>query len=56
LTAKEAAEFLRLGLTKVYELMNEGVIPYCKFGKSRRIPKQALVKLVKESLQNSNSL
>lgn len=39
---KEAALFLRIGRTKVYDLMDSQDLPYVKMGKTRRIPKVAL--------------
>ena len=40
---REACEFLSLGETKVYELMDNGELPFCKFGRARRIPRRALI-------------
>ncbi len=42
LNVKEAALFLRIGRTKVYDLMDSQDLPYVKMGKTRRIPKVAL--------------
>jgi excisionase family DNA binding protein len=42
LTIGEVAQFLRLCRATVYTLMDNGSIPYAKFGKSRRVPRQAL--------------
>jgi excisionase family DNA binding protein len=42
LDAKEAADFLGVGRTKVYDFMSSQDLPYVKLGKSRRIPKVAL--------------
>jgi excisionase family DNA binding protein len=42
LDAKEAADFLGIGRTKVYDFMSSQDLPYVKLGKSRRIPKVAL--------------
>jgi excisionase family DNA binding protein len=41
-TVREAASFLRIGRTKVYDLMDGQDLPYVKMGKTRRIPKVAL--------------
>lgn len=46
----EAARFLSLGRSKLYELMDAGELAYCKFGKARRIPWRALRTLAAESL------
>lgn len=42
LDAKEAADFLGIGRSKVYDFMASQELPYVKLGKSRRIPKVAL--------------
>jgi excisionase family DNA binding protein len=42
-TVAVAAKFLGLSRAKVYQLMETGDILYAKFGKSRRIPRKALV-------------
>jgi excisionase family DNA binding protein len=34
---KEAADFLRLSRSKVYELMESGELPFVKIGRSRRV-------------------
>ena len=42
LDAKEAAHFLGICRTKVYDFMSSQDLPFVKLGKSRRIPKVAL--------------
>lgn len=42
LTSKEAARFLAISRTKIYDAMSSGDLPYVKLGKARRIPKVAL--------------
>jgi len=42
LTSKEAAKFLAISRTKIYEAMSSGDLPYVKLGKTRRIPKVAV--------------
>jgi excisionase family DNA binding protein len=49
-TVPAAAQFLQLSRAKVYSMMDRGELAYCKFGKSRRIPRQALAELVRKSL------
>ena len=39
----EAAQFLGLSRAKVYQIMESGQLPFAKFGKSRRIPRRALL-------------
>jgi len=41
-TVKQAAEHLQLGESTLYKLMEAGKLPFCKLGKSRRIPRVAL--------------
>jgi excisionase family DNA binding protein len=38
LTVEDAAEALSLGRTKVYELLESGLLPSVKIGRARRIP------------------
>lgn len=40
---REAAAFLGLGRTKVYNLMDTGQLPWVKIGTARRIPRRALI-------------
>jgi excisionase family DNA binding protein len=49
----EAAKYLGLSRTKVYQLMHAGELVYAKFGKSRRIPRRALVAYVQKNLVGS---
>lgn len=53
LTVKEAAAFLRLGRSTLYGLMDAGVLPYCRLGRARRIPRRAAVEFAKAGLQGS---
>jgi len=43
MTLKQAAEFLSIGRTTLYVLMDSGKLPYVKIGKGRRVGKRALV-------------
>ena len=54
-TIPEAAEFLRISRTGLYKLMNQGALPYVKIGRSRRIPRRAVVNLVASVLVDSGS-
>jgi excisionase family DNA binding protein len=38
----EAAEFLGVSRSALYQLMGNGALRYAKFGRSRRIPRRAL--------------
>ena len=46
LTAEEAARALRIGRSKVYELMRSGALRSIKIGGSRRISSTALAEFV----------
>jgi excisionase family DNA binding protein len=46
----EAARFLGLSRSKLYDLMDSGEIVYAKFGRSRRVPRKALLDLARRSL------
>ena len=47
----EAARFLGLSRSKVYELMYKGELRYAKIGASRRIPVEAVEDLVARNLK-----
>lgn len=49
-TLTEAAEYLRVGKTTLYEMMANGEIPYCKVRKARRIPWKSLMEYAASSL------
>jgi excisionase family DNA binding protein len=49
-TVKEAGRFLGLSVASVYNLMSRGELPYVKLGRSRRIPRVALVQLAARNL------
>lgn len=44
-SVKEAAQFLALSRSTLYELMERGALIYTKLGRARRIPKRALIQL-----------
>lgn len=50
LTVPEAAEFLRTSRANLYALCASGYLPYCKIGRSRRIPRRAVIELAERSL------
>lgn len=50
LTVNEAAGYLALSRSKVYELMNGGVIPWVKIGANRRIRAADVRALIERSL------
>ncbi len=51
MTVREAAEFLRLSRSSVYALMDHGELAFVKLGRSRRIPRRAIVELAASGLQ-----
>jgi excisionase family DNA binding protein len=52
----EAAKFLSVSRAKVYAMMDQGELAYCKFGKSRRIPRRALRKYAERCLMGARHL
>ena len=42
-TIAEACKFLRISRTALYEILSSRMLPSAKIGRSRRIPKRALV-------------
>ena len=51
LTVQECAEFLHLSRSKVYELMDAGELCFTKLGRSRRIPRRAVIELAARGLR-----
>lgn len=47
----EASAFLGLSRTSLYDLMDRGELRYVKIGRSRRIPRIALVELAAKSMR-----
>ena len=54
MTVKEAATFLRLSRSTVYSMMDDGNLPFVKLGRSRRIPRRAIVKLAAGELRGGS--
>ncbi len=50
LTVRQAAQFLGLSIASLYAFMGRGDLPFVKFGRSRRIPKKAVVELAAKNL------
>jgi len=48
-TTTEAAEALRVSRAHIYHLIERGQLRSVKFGKSRRIPADALAELIEQS-------
>jgi excisionase family DNA binding protein len=49
-TIGDAATFLRLGRSTVYQLLEAGQLPSVKIGRARRIPRAAIVELAARHL------
>lgn len=50
LRVADAARFLSVSRSTLYELMDRGELRYVKLGRARRIPRQALSELVEKNL------
>jgi excisionase family DNA binding protein len=40
---RDGARFLGISVSQAYAMMDRGDLPYVKFGRSRRIPRRALI-------------
>jgi excisionase family DNA binding protein len=49
-TVREVAAFTKLSVATIYDLMSRGELPYCKLGKSRRIPHRSVLDYVNRCL------
>ena len=52
MTTAEACTFLRIGKTKLYEMMVLGELPSTMIGSQRRIPRSAVLDLAARGLEN----
>jgi excisionase family DNA binding protein len=50
LNVKQAAVFLEISVAGLYALMSRGELSYVKIGRSRRIPRRALIELAARNL------
>jgi excisionase family DNA binding protein len=50
MTTREVAAFLRLSPAAVYNLMSRDELPFVKIGRSRRVPRRAVVELAAKNL------
>lgn len=55
MTAKQAAAFLGISVAGVYKLMSLGQLRYAKIGRSRRIPRNALIALAASRMVTSQA-
>ncbi len=56
MTVAEAARFLRLSRSTLYAIMDRGELRFAKIGRSRRIPKRAVVELAARDLRGGARL
>jgi excisionase family DNA binding protein len=54
-TIREAGSFLSLSRAMLYRLMDSGELPFVTIGRTRRIPKLALVALAARSLRGGSN-
>lgn len=55
-SVRDAASFLGLSRSTIYSLMEQGHLAFVKLGRSRRIPRRALVALAEANLQGGHNL
>jgi excisionase family DNA binding protein len=55
MTVGQVCEFLSLGGTKVRQLIRQGVLPKCKFGRVLRVPRRAVVAYAEAQLNQAPS-
>ena len=53
---EDAMAFLAIGRSTLYELMDQGKLPWAKIGRSRRIPRRALIQLAQLTLHGGQAL
>ena len=51
LTVREAAAFLGISRSSLYVLMDRGELPFAKIGRSRRVPRRAVIELAARELR-----
>lgn len=54
ITVPEAAELLSLSRSKVYQLMDDGTLPYIRIGRTRRVRLSDLRKTITDNLVSRN--
>ena len=52
----DAMAFLSVSRSTLYELMERGLLPWSKIGRSRRIPRRGLVRLAQLTLRGGQAL
>ena len=53
LTVKDVCDTLSISLSKGYALVSSGKLPALKLGASYRIPRDALIKFIKEEIKSA---
>jgi excisionase family DNA binding protein len=53
LTVREAAEILRLGRDRTYQLIHEGRLPAIRLGRSIRVPREALDRFIQKEMDQA---
>ena len=56
MTVPEAAKFLAVGRSSVYEAMDRGELAFVKLGRCRRIPRRAVLEFARVNLQGGWAL
>lgn len=51
---RDAAQYLGVSRSSIYRLMDQGLLAYVKLGRSRRIPRRAVIELAARNLSESN--
>ncbi len=54
MTVSEAAEYLSISRSKLYEMMDKGELAYVKLGRCRRIQRRDLIDLVSRQLRGGH--
>jgi excisionase family DNA binding protein len=49
-TVREAASFMGISVAGLYALMARGALPFVKIGRSRRVPRRALIELAARNI------
>ena len=55
LSVNQASTFLSISRSTLYAIMDRGELPFVKLGRSRRIPRRALVELAAGNLQGGHA-
>lgn len=53
MTVGQVEKFLNLSRSKIYCLMSDGALPFCRIGRSRRVPRQAVLQFAAAHLSSA---